>query len=108
MIVPGWDFTMDGWSHGRIAMMRGVEDGFSVARSAKKSIIYATDDRGRVLAQRETGWAPFTTVVTWVPVHHDVTIYSRWGDWFAWLNLALLVGLLGGMAVSRVGLLADR
>jgi apolipoprotein N-acyltransferase len=108
MIVPGWDFTMDGWSHGRIAMMRGVEDGFSVARSAKKSIIYATDDRGRVLAQRETGWAPFTTVVTWVPVHHDVTIYSRWGDWFAWLNLALLVGLLGGMAISRVGIKADR
>ena len=94
MIVPAWDFTLDGWSHGRIAIMRGVEGGFSIARSAKRSILYATDDRGRVLAEQNTMFLPFATVVTSVPVHHDVTLYSRWGDWFAWLNIALLAGLV--------------
>jgi apolipoprotein N-acyltransferase len=95
MIVPGWDFTLDGWSHGRIAVMRGVEGGFSIARSAKRSILFATDDRGRILGQQDTMFLPFATVVTSVPVHHDVTLYTRWGDWFAWLNIALLATLLG-------------
>jgi apolipoprotein N-acyltransferase len=93
MVVPAWDFTLDGWSHGRIAAMRGVEDGFSIARSAKRSILYASDDRGRVLAEQNTMLLPFATVVTSVPVHHDVTLYSKLGDWFAWLNIALLAVL---------------
>jgi apolipoprotein N-acyltransferase len=73
--------------------MRGVEDGFSIARSAKRSILYASDDRGRVLAEQNTIMLPFATVVTSVPVHHDVTLYSKLGDWFAWLNIALLAVL---------------
>ncbi len=93
MVVPAWDFTLDGWSHGRIAAMRGVEGGFSIARSAKRSILYASDDRGRVLAEQNTMMLPFATVVTSVPVHHDVTLYSKLGDWFAWLNIALLAVL---------------
>ena len=93
MVIPAWDFTLDGWSHGRIAAMRGVEDGFSIARSAKRSILYASDDRGRVLAEQNTMLLPFATVVTSVPVHHDVTLYSKLGDWFAWLNIALLAVL---------------
>ena len=94
MIVPAFDFSLDGWSHGRIAVMRGVEGGFSIARSAKRSILYATDDRGRILGEQDTMFLPFATVITSVPVHHDVTLYSRWGDWFAWLNIALLATLL--------------
>jgi apolipoprotein N-acyltransferase len=93
MVVPAWDFTLDGWSHGRIAVMRGVEGGFSIARSAKRSVLYATDDRGHVLAEQNTMLLPFATVVTSVPVHHDVTLYSKLGDWFAWLNIASLAVL---------------
>ncbi len=99
MIVPAFDFTLDGWSHGRIAVMRGVEGGFSIARSAKQSILYATDDRGRILGEQSTMFLPFATVITSVPVHHDVTLYSRWGDWFAWLNIALLAGLLASSTI---------
>jgi apolipoprotein N-acyltransferase len=101
MIVPAWDFSLDGWSHGSIAIMRGVEGGFSIARSAKRSILYATDDRGRVLAKQDTMFLPFATVVTSVPVYHDATLYSRWGDWFAWLNIALLACLLGAAVSLR-------
>jgi apolipoprotein N-acyltransferase len=101
MVVPAWDFSVDGWLHGRMAIMRGVEGGFSIARSAKKSILYATDDRGRVIAERDTAFAPFATVVATVPVRHDATIYSRFGDWFAWLNMALLAVLLGVPLITR-------
>ncbi len=101
MLIPAWDFTMDGWLHGRMAIMRGVEGGFSIARSAKKSIVYATDDRGHVLGEKTTGFAPFTTVITTIPVHHDATLYTRFGDWFAWLNIALLATLIGMPLVMR-------
>jgi apolipoprotein N-acyltransferase len=101
MVVPAWDFTVDGWLHGRMAIMRAVEGGFSIARSAKRSILYATDDRGRVIAERDSGFVPFATVVATVPVRHDATIYSRFGDWSAWLNLGLLVALLGVPLIER-------
>jgi apolipoprotein N-acyltransferase len=101
MVVPAWDFYVDGWLHGRMAIMRAVEGGFSIARSAKKSILYATDDRGRVIAERDTSFVPFATVIATVPVRHDATIYSRFGNWFAWLDLVLLVVLLGMPLVAH-------
>lgn len=94
LLVPAWDFVQDGWLHDRMAVLRGVESGFSIARSAKLGLLTATDDRGRVLAQSETLAVPFATVVATVPVRHDATIYSRFGDWFAWLDIAVLGFLL--------------
>jgi apolipoprotein N-acyltransferase len=95
LLVPAWDFVQDGWLHGRMAVLRGVESGFSIARSAKLGILTATDDRGRILAERDTIGTPFAIVIATVPVRHDATIYSRFGDWFAWLNIVVLVILMG-------------
>jgi apolipoprotein N-acyltransferase len=94
LLVPAWDFVDDGWLHGRMAVLRGVESGFSIARSAKLGILTATDDRGRILAERNTIGTPFATVIATVPVRHDATIYSRFGDWFAWLNIVVFVILI--------------
>jgi apolipoprotein N-acyltransferase len=94
LLVPAWDFVQDGWLHGRMAVLRGVESGFSIARSAKQGILTATDDRGRILAERGSLTAPFATVIATVPVRHDATIYSRFGDWFAWLDIVVFIILL--------------
>jgi apolipoprotein N-acyltransferase len=94
MLVPGWDFNIDRFWHGHIAVMRGVEDGFSVARSAKDGYLQITDDRGRVLAQTRSDSAPFATLLTEVPSTHQNTIYLLLGDWFAWLTLAIFAGTL--------------
>jgi len=91
LLVPAWDFDFDGWLHGRMAILRGVEDGFSIARAPRHGILTISDDRGRVLAQRSTGSAPFATLVATIPVTHHVTLYSRWGDWFAWLCILLFL-----------------
>lgn len=101
LLVPAWDFVQDGWLHGRMAVLRGVESGFSIARSAKLGILTVTDDRGRVLAERNTLYSPFATVVAAIPVRHDSTIYSRFGDWFAWLDIVLLIALLGIPVITR-------
>jgi apolipoprotein N-acyltransferase len=94
LLVPAWDFVQDGWLHGRMAVLRGVESGFSIARSAKLGILTATDDRGRILAERDTLGIPFATVIVTLPVRHDATIYSRFGDWFAWLDIVVLLILM--------------
>ena len=93
LIVSASDFVEDGWLHGRMAVLRGVESGFSIARAADLGILTATDDRGSVLSERDTVrfGAPFATVVAEVPVRHDITIYSRLGDWFGWLCIAVFL-----------------
>jgi apolipoprotein N-acyltransferase len=94
LIVPAWDFVDDGWLHGRMAILRGVESGFSIARSAKLGILTATDDRGRILAESKTIGPVFASVIAMVPVRHDATIYSRFGNWFGWLCVLLLAAML--------------
>ncbi len=94
LLVPAWDFSSDGWLHGRMAILRGVEDGFSIARAPKQGILTLTDDRGRVLAEQDTNSAPFVTLLGNIPVRHDRTLYSRFGDWFAWLCIVLLSCIL--------------
>ncbi|HEY1771853.1 MAG TPA: hypothetical protein VGH91_01525 [Gammaproteobacteria bacterium] len=91
MLVPGWDFFLDYIQHGHIAILRGVESGFSIVRSAKGGSLYVSDDRGRVLAEVKSDSAPFTTLVAIAPAGHNDTLYDRLGDWFAYLSLALLV-----------------
>ncbi len=92
MLVPGGDFKVDRFWHGHIAVMRAVEDGFSLVRSADRGYLTATDDRGRVLAETRSDSAPFATQVTDIPARHDVTLYELWGNWFAWVALTM-VGL---------------
>jgi apolipoprotein N-acyltransferase len=111
LLVPAWDFIADGWLHSRMAILRGIESGFSIARSVKQGILTISDDRGRVVAQRITASAPFVTSIATVPVRHDSTFYDRFGNWFAWLDLFLLAtvfatstgstGKIGSMILRR-------
>jgi apolipoprotein N-acyltransferase len=91
MLVPGWDFNVDRNWHGHIAVMRAVEDGFSLVRAAKNGYLTVSDDRGRVVAEMQSNAAPFATLLASVPAVHNATIYLLLGDWFGWLACVLLV-----------------
>jgi apolipoprotein N-acyltransferase len=104
LLVPAWDFSDDGWLHDRMAVMRGVESGFSIARAAKEGLLTVSDNRGKLLAERSSASAPFASIVVNVPVHNDATLYARFGDWFAWLNILVLLALLGSLNRKRAGL----
>jgi apolipoprotein N-acyltransferase len=90
MLVPAWDFTLDRLYHGHMAIMRGVESGFSMARAARRGFLTVSDNRGRILAETQSNSAPFATLLASVPAVHDNTVYLMLGDWFAWLTLATL------------------
>lgn len=91
LLVPAWDFVLDRFQHGHIAVMRGVEDGFSIARTAKQGYLTVSDSRGRILSETQSNSASFATLLVDVPAAHDKTIYLRFGDWFPWLAIAILV-----------------
>lgn len=89
LLVPAWDFGVDGWLHGRMAIMRGVESGFAIARAARSGRLTLSDDRGRVVAEASSEQQD-AEVVGDLPLRASRTLYAQWGDWFAWLDLALL------------------
>lgn len=102
LLVPAWDFVDDGWYHDRMAVVRGVESGFSIARAAKLGLLSLSDSRGRVLAQASSGGAEFASLLGSVRVRHERTLYAAWGDWFAWLVLGLLIlSLISVLTRSR-------
>jgi len=93
MFVPAWDFGADGWAHARMAIMRGVEGGYAVVRSARLGYLTATDAKGRIVAGAPTSSAGFVSVSANVPLGPGDTVYLHIGDVFAWMCVGLTIGL---------------
>ena len=98
LLVPAWDFDIDRWYMSRMSIIRSIESGFSMARASKQGVLSVNDAHGRILAERNTAPNGFTTLVADVPIEHIPTLYARFGDWFAWTDIALFVILI---AASR-------
>jgi apolipoprotein N-acyltransferase len=101
LAVPAWDFQADGWSHARVAMLRSVENGVPMARSARNGLLTLNDRYGRLVA-RAGAAGGFTTLVGDLPLHGHggATLYDRIGDLFGWLCVVASV-LLVGLALAR-------
>lgn len=91
MLVPAWDFVRDAWFHQRMAVMRGVEGGYAVIRTAQDGLATVSDDRGRVLAAEHSWSSPEVLLTAEVTPGPGGTLYSGTGDWFGWQNVLLLV-----------------
>ena len=100
MAVPANDFDKDGWIHARMAVMRGVENGFSVVRSAFLGVEAVSDARGRVLARTSTVQPGMVRLSAEVPLGPGPTLYTRIGDVFAWACLVLSL-VLGAALLKR-------
>jgi len=98
LLAPAWDFQVDAFWHGHEAVMRAVEDGFTLVRSARGGFMTVADDRGRILAEARSNSAPFATLIATAPAGHDATLFQRWGDWFGWCAVGLLVAVLAWLA----------
>ncbi|MEW9528590.1 nitrilase-related carbon-nitrogen hydrolase [Microbispora sp. NPDC049125] len=91
MLLPAWDFDVDGRQHARVALMRGVENGMWLVRGAADGELTVSDPYGRVVAAASTtGHAP-TTLTATIRTGGADTFYTRAGDWFAWLCVAAAV-----------------
>jgi apolipoprotein N-acyltransferase len=85
LLVPAWDFDLDAWLHARMAVLRGVESGFAIVRSARQGLLTVSDRYGRIVAVTASGSAPVASLT----VHAGFgsgrpTVYARLGDVFGW------------------------
>jgi apolipoprotein N-acyltransferase len=96
LAVPAWDFGADRWFHARDALLRSVENGVPMARSARNGLLTLNDRYGRIVAEAPTV-AGFTTVIGELPLagRGGATPYDGIGDLFGWLCGALGLGLVG-------------
>lgn len=101
LIVPAFDFDADAWLHSRMAIVRGVESGYPIARVAKLGALTVSDNRGRVLSEVRSQSAPFAMLITEIPQNSERTLYSRLGDWFAWIN-TIIAGVVLAMLLRVV------
>ncbi len=96
LCVPAWDFTLDAKLHSRMAVMRAVEGGFSLARCAQNGFATVCDYRGRIIAEAASFKSDEVLLLAAVPWGPGHTIYSSSGDWLAWLCLTMLAVIVGG------------
>lgn len=95
IFVPALDFHDDGWSHGRVAVMRGVEGDYAVARAGQWGLLTLSDSRGHMIdavssdAADDTGAA----LIGEVKLGKGKSIYSKLGNSFGWTFLGAFIML---------------
>ncbi|WP_335987976.1 nitrilase-related carbon-nitrogen hydrolase [Glycomyces sp. MUSA5-2] len=97
VLAPALDFTIDGWWHSRVAVTRGVEQGFSLVRAGQIGLMTVSDARGTVLAEDAR------LAVADVPTEPVQTVYDRLGNWFLIPAFAILLAGIVLAVVPRRG-----
>lgn len=82
--------AIDPW-HTQMVSFRAIEQGFSLIRQTRRGLSAAFDYQGRRLAAMDDYQAVDHAMVSQVPSRGVRTVYSRLGDWFAWVCLMILV-----------------
>ena len=102
MLVPAWDFAYrDAWMGARMTVMRGMESGYAVVRTAREGLLSVSDAYGRVIAETPSAAMPAgASLVADLPVGAALpTLYKYSGDVFGWL----CVVAAGGMLLAGIG-----
>lgn len=111
LAVPAWDFGADAAAESHKAILRGVENGTAIARSARDGTLLLADAQGRTIAEAHTGADGFTALSGELAAGANPgrTLYDRIGDVFVWFAAFLGAFLvLGGAARAMLGLAPAR
>jgi apolipoprotein N-acyltransferase len=100
VVAPASDWRGSEVIHQRMAVVRGVESGFSLARAARGGILSANDSRGRLIAMRAPVHGADTMATADLPIGTGRTLYSRTDDWFGRLCVMFTILLMLRLAVS--------
>lgn len=103
------NMTNDSWSgsvpaemqHMAMAVFRAVENRRTLVRGTNAGITCSIEPDGEITAIIE----PFTEdyMISSVPIYEETTtLYTRWGDWFAVLNLIVSLLVLAAGVLIRI------
>jgi apolipoprotein N-acyltransferase len=94
LCVPAWDFVVDNWLHARMAMMRSVENGFSMIRTARLGRLTLSDSYGKIIAETSSSDGNPASLIGKIPLDHTNTFYTQFGEWFGLLIFGVSVVLI--------------
>jgi apolipoprotein N-acyltransferase len=95
VLVPARDFDRDAWLHSRMAVLRGVESGFTVIRSAQRGRLTVSDRYGRVAGDIPSAGAPGASLELVASIDlGGITPYARLGDVFGWFCVVISIVIL--------------
>jgi len=100
VMAPASDWSGSELIHEQMAVVRGVESGFSIARSARGGMVSATDDRGRELVAHASLTDKNAVATADLPMGTGATLYSSTDDWFGHLCAIFTVLLMIRLAIS--------
>ena len=95
LVLPSGDWDAIDPIHGRMALIRGIENGCAVLRPVNQARTLASDAYGRVLASDDFFDDEDHLLITELPIQAVSTIYGRFGDWFVVFCGCLLLFLFG-------------
>jgi len=101
ILAPSSDWRAIDPIHTRMALVRGIENGCPVVRQTNQGLSAAGDDRGRILAAVDYFHTRPHVMVAQVPVGAHATIYSKLGDWFAYLCGVVVAGFVVSAVPKR-------
>lgn len=91
LLAPSGDWPAIKELHSRMALVRGVEQGFSMVRPANHGLNLVTDYQGRILGRLDHYATSDRRLSAAVPERGVTTVYQRTGDALPWICLALTV-----------------
>jgi apolipoprotein N-acyltransferase len=81
-----------------MAILRGVENGFSEVRTARIGRLTISDPYGRITAEANSSNGKAISLLGRVSVNRLDTFYSKFGDWFGIIILiTAIIFILGGV-----------
>ena len=81
LFIPAWDFIVDDWLHSRMAILRGVENGFSEVRAARQGRLTISDPYGRVNYEATCADGNAASLIGKVYINNPGTFNLHYGNW---------------------------
>jgi apolipoprotein N-acyltransferase len=99
VFVPSSDYDLDGQMHADMAIARGVENGFSIVRTARHGLLTVSDDRGHIILEKKSGDARMVAGAAPIAAGSGPTLFAKFGSWFEWATVLVLPLLLARFLV---------
>ena len=93
MLVPAFDTEKIKPYHTEGALLRGVENGFSVVRQCNKGSSIAADYNGNILSYQDYFTTSERLMMSDVPVKGITTLHDKTGEWLFLPLITLLLCL---------------
>lgn len=100
-LVPSFDGKTRTPVHSRMAVFRGIENGFSILKPTGRGLSIAADYCGRIIAKQNYFTSKKRVMLADIPVKAVFTIYSVIGNTFAWLCITGLISLIVIVVIRR-------